>query len=97
MRSPLSIFVQLDLTTPVTQAPMAGVAMGQMAAAIGIDAVGARGWEAGGHRGCFDENADDDQHGTFTPTRTLAQGHGLPAVAAAGIMDGAGIRAALNA
>ncbi|MCD9147483.1 NAD(P)H-dependent flavin oxidoreductase [Pseudophaeobacter flagellatus] len=68
----------------------------RQAAAIGIDAVVAQGWEAGGHRGCFDENAEDDQLGTFALTRILVQELDIPVIAAGGIMDGAGIRAALN-
>lgn len=62
----------------------------------GIDAVVAQGWEAGGHRGCFDENAPDAQLGTFALTRLLVQELDLPVIAAGGIMDGAGIRAALD-
>ena len=68
----------------------------RQAAAIGMDAVVAQGWEAGGHRGCFDENAEDDQLGTFALTRILAQELDIPVIAAGGIMDGVGIRAALN-
>lgn len=62
----------------------------------GIDAIVAQGWEAGGHRGCFDENAPDAQLGTFALTRLLVQELDLPVIAAGGIMDGAGIRAALD-
>lgn len=65
-------------------------------AAAGIDAIVAQGWEAGGHRGCFDENAPDAQLGTFALTRLLVQELDLPVIAAGGIMDGAGIRAALD-
>ena len=64
--------------------------------AAGIDAVIAQGWEAGGHRGCFNENAPDARHGTFALTRVLAQNLAVPVVAAGGIMDGSGIRAALD-
>lgn len=65
-------------------------------AAAGIDAIVAQGWEAGGHRGCFDENAPDAQLGTFALTRLLVQALEQPVIAAGGIMDGAGIRAALD-
>ena len=64
--------------------------------AAGMDAVVAQGWEAGGHRGCFDENARDDRHGTFALTRILVQKVGSPVIAAGGIMDGAGVRAVLD-
>ncbi len=62
----------------------------------GIDAIVAQGWEAGGHRGTFDPDAPDDRIGTFALTRLLAREIGLPVVAAGGIMDGAGIAAALH-
>jgi len=62
----------------------------------GIDAVVAQGWEAGGHRGVFDPDAPDDRLGTFALTRLLVVRSGLPVIAAGGIMDGAGIRAALD-
>jgi nitronate monooxygenase len=61
----------------------------------GIDAVVAQGFEAGGHRGMFDPDAPDEQLGTLALTRLLARRAGLPVIAAGGIMDGAGIRAAL--
>ncbi|WP_339766387.1 nitronate monooxygenase [uncultured Pseudosulfitobacter sp.] len=62
----------------------------------GCDAVVAQGYEAGGHRGMFDPSAPDDRLGTFALTRLLATTSTLPVIAAGGIMDGAGIRAALN-
>ncbi|PNQ01424.1 nitronate monooxygenase family protein [Sphingobium sp. SA916] len=61
----------------------------------GIDAIVAQGYEAGGHRGAFDPEAPDDQLGTFALTRLLAAQCDLPVIAAGGIMDGQGIRAAL--
>lgn len=65
-------------------------------AAAGIDAVIAQGYEAGGHRGMFDPDAPDDQLGTIALTRLLVQELDIPVIAAGGIMDGAGIAAALN-
>ncbi len=62
----------------------------------GMDAVVAQGWEAGGHRGMFDPEAPDDQLGTTPLTRLLVVRSGLPVIAAGGIMDGAGVRAALD-
>ncbi len=61
----------------------------------GVDAVVAQGYEAGGHRGCFDPAARDDRLGTLALTRLLVRQSGLPVIAAGGIMDGAGIDAAL--
>tara|TARA_R110000782_G_scaffold78293_5_gene156141 strand:+ start:131096 stop:132160 length:1065 start_codon:yes stop_codon:yes gene_type:complete len=66
------------------------------AKAAGMDAIVAQGWEAGGHRGVFDPDAPDDRLGTMALTRLLALRSGLPVIAAGGIMDGRGIRAALD-
>ncbi len=63
--------------------------------AAGIDAVVAQGYEAGGHRGVFDPGAQDDCLGTLALTRVLARTLDIPVIAAGGIMDGAGIAAAL--
>lgn len=64
--------------------------------AAGIDAIVAQGIEAGGHRGMFDPAAHDDCLGTFALTRLLVRQSRLPVIAAGGIMDGAGIAAALD-
>jgi nitronate monooxygenase len=64
--------------------------------AAGIDAVVAQGWEAGGHRGVFDPDAADDRLGTMALTRLLVERTSLPVIAAGGIMDGRGVRAALD-
>lgn len=68
---------------------------GQAVAAAGIDAVVAQGYEAGGHRGAFDPDAPDDRLGTLALTRLLVRALDIPVVSAGGIMDGAGIAAAL--
>jgi len=65
-------------------------------AAAGVDAVVAQGYEAGGHRGVFDPDADDDCLGTVALTRLLARELDRPVIAAGGIMDGAGVAAALR-
>lgn len=64
--------------------------------AAGVHVVVAQGYEAGGHRGMFDPDAPDDCIGTFALTRVLAKTIDRPVVAAGGIMDGAGIAAALR-
>ena len=64
-------------------------------AAAGVDAVVVQGFEAGGHRGIFDTAARDDQLGTFALTRLAVSSTDVPVIAAGGIMDGAGIVAAL--
>ncbi len=63
--------------------------------AAGIDAIVAQGYEAGGHRGLFDEHAPDGRLGTLALTRLLVRSLPIPIIAAGGIMDGAGIAASL--
>jgi nitronate monooxygenase len=65
-------------------------------AVAGVDAVVAQGYEAGGHRGVFDPNADDDCPGTVALTRLLVRKIAVPVIAAGGIMDGAGIAAVMR-
>ena len=72
------------------------VAEAQKLADAGLDAIVAQGYEAGGHRGLFDYAAHDDRLGTFALTRLLVRHFNLPVIAAGGIMDGAGIAAALR-
>jgi nitronate monooxygenase len=62
----------------------------------GIDVIVAQGIEAGGHRGVFDSTKPDDALGTIALTRLLVRETCLPVIAAGGIMDGAGIAAALD-
>ncbi|NEX92052.1 nitronate monooxygenase, partial [Caulobacter sp. 17J65-9] len=67
----------------------------EAAAAAGVDAIVAQGWEAGGHRGAFDPSADT-RLGLVALTRLLVAKVPLPVIAAGGIMDGAGIAAVLD-
>ncbi|MGJ7913882.1 NAD(P)H-dependent flavin oxidoreductase [Massilia sp. LXY-6] len=62
----------------------------------GVNAIVAQGIEAGGHRGMFDPDESDERLSTSVLVRLLVKKTGLPIVAAGGIMDGAGIRAALD-
>lgn len=61
----------------------------------GVAAVIAQGYEAGGHRGLFQADREDERLGTFALTRLLVSRLTVPVIAAGGIMDGAGIAAAL--
>jgi nitronate monooxygenase len=64
--------------------------------AAGVDAVVAQGYEAGGHRGVFDPDAQDSCLGTIALTRLLVREIDRPVIAAGGLMDGAGIAAVLR-
>ncbi|MFT3819384.1 MAG: nitronate monooxygenase [Rubrivivax sp.] len=62
----------------------------------GVDGIVAQGIEAGGHRGFFDPEANDERWSTAVLLRLLRQHTRLPLIAAGGIMDGAGIQAMLD-
>jgi nitronate monooxygenase len=62
---------------------------------LGFDFVIAQGGEAGGHRGSYLRDAYQSLTGTFALVRLVARAVKLPVVAAGGIMDGAGVAAAL--
>jgi nitronate monooxygenase len=72
------------------------LAEARAAARAGVHAIVAQGYEAGGHRGSFDPDAPDDCLGTLALTRLLVRALDVPVIAAGGIMDGAGIAAALR-
>lgn len=80
----------------VVLATATSVAEARAIEAAGIDAIVAQGVEAGGHRGTFDPAAPDDALTTAALTRLLVCETRLPVIAAGGIMDGAGIAAALD-
>lgn len=67
----------------------------RLAQATGIDVLVAQGYEAGGHRGVFDP-ANDQTFGTLALVELLARDATVPVIAAGGIMNGAGIAAALT-
>ena len=77
-------------------ASVTSLAEAQAAERAGIDMLVAQGYEAGGHRGVFDPHATDDRLGTLALTRLLAMRTRVPVIAAGGIMDGAGVAAALG-
>ena len=70
------------------------VAEAHAARDAGVSALVAQGYEAGGHRGVFEPHADT-RMGTLALVRLLVRATPLPVIAAGGIMDGAGIAAAL--
>ena len=64
-------------------------------AELGVDAICAQGAEAGGHRGTFLGRFEDALVGTMALVPQIAKRVRVPVIAAGGIVDGAGIRAAL--
>jgi hypothetical protein len=61
----------------------------------GVDAVISQGVEAGGHRGMFLTDEISNQMGTFALLPQIVAAVNLPVIAAGGIADSAGVRAAL--
>ncbi|EMZ5448516.1 MULTISPECIES: NAD(P)H-dependent flavin oxidoreductase [Providencia] len=68
----------------------------QLIEQAGIDAIIAQGIEAGGHRGMFDVNAEDEAITTFHLVELLVKNSQLPIIAAGGLMDGQEIKTALE-
>lgn len=62
----------------------------------GLDVVIAQGIEAGGHRGIFNPAGADDGLSALALTQILTRELDMPVITAGGIMNGAGIAAALN-
>lgn len=63
----------------------------------GVDFIVAQGIEAGGHRGVFRLDEDDQQMSTFTLLQAIRHVSKLPVIAAGGIMNGSGISAMIKA
>lgn len=80
----------------VLLASATSVAEARQVEAAGIDAVVAQGYEAGGHRGLFDPERGDPAIGTFALTELVANAVRIPVIAAGGVMNGAGIAAAMR-
>lgn len=71
------------------------VAEARWLAERGVDAIIAQGAEAGGHRGMFLATAVEEQLGTFALVPQVIAATRLPVIAAGGIADQRGVRAAL--
>lgn len=61
----------------------------------GVDAIIAQGLEAGGHRGMFLSEDLSTQNGTFALLPQIVQAVEVPVIAAGGIADAGGVRAAM--
>ena len=62
----------------------------------GVDAIVATGFEAGGHRVSFLRKAEDSLIGTFALIPQVADSVKIPVIAAGGIADARGVKAALS-
>lgn len=62
----------------------------------GVDAVVASGFDAGGHRASFIRSAEDSLTGTFSLIPQVSDNISIPVIAAGGIADARGIKAALT-
>lgn len=62
----------------------------------GVSAIVATGFEAGGHRPSFLARAEDSLMGTFALTQLVSQRVKVPVIAAGGVVDGRGVRAAMT-
>ena len=71
------------------------IAEAQRLTTLGVDFIVAQGAEAGGHRGTYLRDPYESMTGTLALVRMIVRAVRLPVVAAGGIMDGAGIAAAL--
>lgn len=94
---PSAAFVQrLKGRGIITLASATSIREAQAIEAADIDFIVAQGIEAGGHRGIFQPQGDDQQLSTFTLLQAIRQVSRLPVIAAGGVMDGAGIAAMLK-
>ncbi|WP_115717618.1 NAD(P)H-dependent flavin oxidoreductase [Gallaecimonas mangrovi] len=93
---PQSAIAALKAAGIVLLASATNLAEAKHIEAAGLDAIVAQGVEAGGHRGVFDPERDDEI-GTLALVRLLSQHCTLPIIAAGGIMDGLAIQAAMTA
>lgn len=78
----------------VTIGTATSIAEARMLDEAGVDLIVATGFEAGGHRVSFLAPAEDSLMGTFALTQLVSDRVKAPVIAAGGIADGRGLRAA---
>ena len=79
----------------VTVGAATSIAEAEALDAARVDLIVATGAEAGGHRPSFLQRAEDSLFGTFVLVQLVADRVGVPVIAAGGIADARGVRAAL--
>ncbi len=80
----------------VTAGAATTMAEAEVLEAAGVDLIVATGFEAGGHRPSFLAPAEDSLFGTLALTQIIERRIRVPVIAAGGIADGRGVRAALT-
>lgn len=94
---PSAAFIQKSKAAGITlMATATTLAEAAEIESAGLDLIVAQGVEAGGHRGVFDPHDNDQGITTLALVQLLTARIKLPVIAAGGIMDGRGIRAALE-
>jgi nitronate monooxygenase len=79
----------------ITIGAATSIAEAQALDAAGVDLIVATGMEAGGHRPSFLARAEDSLMGTFALIQLISPRVKAPVIAAGGIVDGRGVRAAM--
>src|SRR5699024_2419072 len=92
---PASILERLKSAGIILMATATSVDEARQIERAGIDIIVAQGWEAGGHRGIFDQHADDSQLSTMALLNQLRQHCRLPMMAAGGMMNGLAVATVL--
>ncbi len=88
---PTDTLDKLKGTGATLMATATNLAEAKAIAQAGIDAVIAQGYEAGGHRGCFEPDAPDACLQTAGLVQLLVKEIQLPVIAAGGLMNGADV------
>lgn len=92
---PAAVLAECRRRSIVTIGAATSVAEARLLDEHGVDVIVATGFEAGGHRPSFLSRAEDSLMGTFALTPLVADRVKAPVIAAGGIVDRRGVRAAL--